>query len=723
MKKSDSLKQEKGITLIALAITVIVLIIIASMSIYSANEAMNSSKMTAFTTELKIMQSQVELLNEKMRNNKEVTINDTKYQGSGDKENNILGIQEIGKPITDTQISEQAYKALNSSGVTQDEDKEKYRYYDANLIKEGLGVEGVEQELLINVENREIVSYKGLTIEGITYYTLNQLSDGVYNVNRVENNNKPSFDIDEEISESGQTTRIEIVNISYDGYIDKWKVKYKSDSQNYWDTSDSLTITLDKAGTYKIKIFNGKVESDEKEIVVNTDYEYEKEGLIVHYDAINNTGIGHNGEYKSIKDLSKNNNNGVLNGVTFFEDYMFFDGTSDWIKINNIDNSEKITLEATIKINELQSGERYLIGNLQQSGIGLVINDGNPELVAYISGLGEQRVRATDKLNTEQIYHIAGTYDGNSLKLYVNGKEVGNVNEIEGTIQAPSNKSIIIGAKAVGENGGEVYTNFNLYSCRIYSNSLRRKQIQINYFLDKERFVEGTNEDEYYNQENVLAYFDGYNNTENGHNDKIMSWKDLSGNNNDIIFNNIDMTNTSGWAEDSIILDGKDDYLTINNLDISQYNDLTICATYKTLSINSIAALLCSASPNAGRLYFGYNTSQYLTNFTTPDTWISSSAGEMEIGENAHIIATYKGNNEKSSNTIFKNGSQIMENTTSLQSGWGKYPIEIGRSWGGSDSSYSLANVQLYDLMIYKGTLNSDQIMEHYEKAKLRYGI
>lgn len=50
---------ERGITLIALMITIVLLIILASVAIYSGTETIQSSHFTTFTTDLKVVQEEV----------------------------------------------------------------------------------------------------------------------------------------------------------------------------------------------------------------------------------------------------------------------------------------------------------------------------------------------------------------------------------------------------------------------------------------------------------------------------------------------------------------------------------------------------------------------------------------------------------------------------------------------------------------------------------------
>lgn len=74
------MKNKKGITLIALTITVIILLILASVATYSGIEVIRSARLTAFTTELKIMQTQVNELYEEDKEGNYRRRNDRKYQ-------------------------------------------------------------------------------------------------------------------------------------------------------------------------------------------------------------------------------------------------------------------------------------------------------------------------------------------------------------------------------------------------------------------------------------------------------------------------------------------------------------------------------------------------------------------------------------------------------------------------------------------------------------------
>lgn len=226
----------KGITLVSLVITITVLLILVSVATYSGLNVISSSKLTAFTAELKIMQTQVNAIYEE------------------DKE------QQIGIGLTeDSSVAAQATKVFtaNESGITSSEG---YRYWSKDEVKK-LGIEGVEQDFFINIQTRSVVSYEGLKYQGKTYYTLEQLPDGLYNVKYEPTpEEKPTFQISFECMGANQW-RVNISDIQYNGYIDKWQVAYQLEGDTNWNISENVSFTVEKAGKYRIKIQNGDVKS------------------------------------------------------------------------------------------------------------------------------------------------------------------------------------------------------------------------------------------------------------------------------------------------------------------------------------------------------------------------------------------------------------------------------------------------------------------------------
>ena len=253
MKKNNS-----GITLITLVITIVVLLIIAAIGFNSGISTVKSARLTKFTTEMKIMQVEVNELYDSYTNNRSVTINGIEYVGNGqDETNGHPGIQEIGRNINDAG-QDKVSKAFSAdgSGITQTDG---YMYYDLALI-EGLGIDGVESEFFVNVAQRSVISVDGFEYEEETYYTLEQLPDGLYNVEYNGSTEKPTFSESIESIEDGNY-RITVSNIEHE-YINKWQVLYQKEGETSWSTSDELSFVVADKGPYNIKLKNGEIESE-----------------------------------------------------------------------------------------------------------------------------------------------------------------------------------------------------------------------------------------------------------------------------------------------------------------------------------------------------------------------------------------------------------------------------------------------------------------------------
>ena len=272
-------KSEKGVTLVALVITIIILIIISSIGIMSGKGTIESAKYSQFMHELIELQTKVNELNQN-------------------------GDTEIGRRLTDEQkevFNNSVITEIIYNGKTEDEQnkiKDGFRYCNKAYIKQQLGIE-TEREYLINVEYRYIIYKDGYEYDGTTYYMPQQVNGTLYNV---EYNNKNEKNGDFEINTTSEKDKckIEITNINYDGYINDWQVKYKLRTSNQWNTSDNLSFYISNQGVYDIKVVHGdEIELGTKtQAIVFSDVltdtvksDYVKVGDYVQYtpDSVNST--------------------------------------------------------------------------------------------------------------------------------------------------------------------------------------------------------------------------------------------------------------------------------------------------------------------------------------------------------------------------------------------------------------------------------------------------
>ena len=258
-------KNEKGVTLIALTVTIIVLIILASVGITSGISTIKSSKLTIFTSEMKTMQANVNELYNSWKVGNKYIVGNNEYVGDE--------ILNIGKDIILVQEDVENVFKLQSEGGSGIVDKEGYRYFDSETL-ELLGIENIKQEFFVNIKTRNIISVKGIMYEDRKCYTLEQLPDGVYNVEYVPLSNETvEFDIGGKYL-SNSKGRIDIFNITYDGLINKWQVRYRIKGEEKWQNTNEFTgketeIEVDKEGTYEVQVYHeNDASSTIKEVII-----------------------------------------------------------------------------------------------------------------------------------------------------------------------------------------------------------------------------------------------------------------------------------------------------------------------------------------------------------------------------------------------------------------------------------------------------------------------
>ena len=193
--------------------------------------------------------------------------------------------------------------------------------------------------------------------------------------------------------------------------------------------------------------------------------DYIEDGMILHFDGINNVGSGdnnHNSSSNQWKDLSDTNNNGTLNGNPVWgENCLNFDGINDWVSIGKI-NCPDITIEAVVENTEIKGNEVAYVGNWQSGGYGLLYNSGinseqeyQNQFCGYI-GSNYKLLNSENRVVANKKYILSANYDKDSKKInfWENGikKSLSNINE---DIVFPSNNTIMaLGTNPSGSNAG-----------------------------------------------------------------------------------------------------------------------------------------------------------------------------------------------------------------------------------------------------------------------------
>lgn len=249
------MKREKGITLVALIITIVVMLILASVSIKSGTESLNSTRLQGFYTQLEIVQKRVDDI---------ATTNESYIDGDG----NTVYLKNTGRALTDAQITSlQNIITSENLGI----ETTNFRYFTVEDLEDILDLSEVEYNLFIDFNNRVIVAEDGIKIGDKTYYVL---ENATYFVE--QNTNKNVGTIQSLIYTATQygTGKCKVVvtpsntvgDVGGSGYV-----KYKKTTTKYWEVSNNTEMILEISVEYNIVYVDANKNSIEKTIKVEVD--------------------------------------------------------------------------------------------------------------------------------------------------------------------------------------------------------------------------------------------------------------------------------------------------------------------------------------------------------------------------------------------------------------------------------------------------------------------
>lgn len=157
------MKEDKGITLIALISMVILITILVSVTINYGYGVVETAKLQNFNYELQQIQGKVDTIYEKIK------LGENDYLTLG---KNITESAEAVKTLKEI-------KGIDYSTVSGDEyyidDDTLYRYFTENDIKDTFEITSNPGDFIINFQTREVISVDGFKYEEVTYYTLNEM--------------------------------------------------------------------------------------------------------------------------------------------------------------------------------------------------------------------------------------------------------------------------------------------------------------------------------------------------------------------------------------------------------------------------------------------------------------------------------------------------------------------------------------------------------------------
>lgn len=232
------LKNNKGITLVALIITVILMLILVSAAAYSGINTYKNTQVAKFIAQMQLIQTKVdELVEEK-------------------------NIENIGEEITTDEAKKSIISLAYSNGEVQsntDEYKNKFKYISRENLELQLDIADIEYDVLVNFETREVISVNGVEYEGKKYYAQYKLPNGQALVYGEAITRNIAFGLD--LSISGLNATVSVSNISINngtlsfaetdllGNTTNWQT-----ITNYTEKEKTYTANISKTGNYTFKL-------------------------------------------------------------------------------------------------------------------------------------------------------------------------------------------------------------------------------------------------------------------------------------------------------------------------------------------------------------------------------------------------------------------------------------------------------------------------------------
>lgn len=229
-------------------------------------------------------------------------------------------------------------------------------------------------------------------------------------------------------------------------------------------------------------------------------------GLVLLLDAADRNSYPGSGTVW--RDMSGNGNNGTLTNSPTFNSAnggsIVFDGTDDYVitaagSTPTLNITSQITLESWITSTALANS---LHGDgINSKGTSSDNNSGVYETVLIQSGsinypFFRMRIGSTTPvynpkdipINLNQIYQFVSTYNGNIMRIFINGRESGTGLVQTGNIEA-NTQQLTVGTRFIFRGGGnDSFFSGRIYSNKIYNRALSASEILQNYNAQKTRF-------------------------------------------------------------------------------------------------------------------------------------------------------------------------------------------------------------------------------------------
>ena len=339
------------------------------------------------------------------------------------------------------------------------------------------------QEIQAIKDGVNIALGKTVTSTGTIYTT----DTGKWSLQAVTDGNIHNLDSDAYLNEDG----LQCVTVDLGKTYDLDELGVWNNFNSARSVYDNVTYVSSDNSTWTELINDAIIQtSSGKRINAYTDVNngYISDGLVLWYDGYANTGKGRPNSTTTWKNLASSSLDGTLTGGTWYKDYLYFDGTDDWVKIAAM-NYANPTIEVVYSKSSSTGSNEVFVGNFNAGGYGIgKASDAKINGQFYLSGSYQL---LSYPLTLNKIETLSSSYSGSYQYLYANGSLVSSADRAGASLGSPSNSTVMaVGANPNGstvDSVGEYYKG-NIYSVRIYNKALTDEEILHNYLYDKQKF-------------------------------------------------------------------------------------------------------------------------------------------------------------------------------------------------------------------------------------------
>ncbi len=238
------------------------------------------------------------------------------------------------------------------------------------------------------------------------------------------------------------------------------------------NTSVEINVTITELNLNEVK-FNWN----------STNYTIYNDSLVLMMNFDNISALGENDTF--VVDLSKYGNDGTVSGATFnssgrYNGAFDFDGVNDFINVSDIDLTE-FTLEAWVNFDSLEELAQDTIVGKSGGGGGFALLKRSGANNAFAVWEGTNVLLSSTLATTVRWYHVVGTHNGSTLRIYIDGIEE-NSGSAAAIVQSDNN--VFIGD--IGD--GSQKLNGSIDEVRIWNRSLSATEIQQQYFSNLRKY-------------------------------------------------------------------------------------------------------------------------------------------------------------------------------------------------------------------------------------------